>query len=93
MSSNVVFFCINKLFNEICQALRWEPFSSIVEFRTDSENSSPDAPAMFQRHCTCLDTVRCFLDLFTVLRYLPQITAVRQQMEGQDDSKQVNFGK
>ena len=48
---------------------------------------------MFQRHCTCLDAVRCFLDLFTVLRCLPQISAVRQQMEGQDDSEQVNFGK
>ena len=52
-----------------------------------------DTAAMFQRHCTSLDAVRCFLDLFSVLRYLPKITAVCQQMERQDNSKQVNIGK
>ena len=62
-------------------------------FRCDTEHWPPDAAPMFQRHGTCLDALRCFLDLFTVLRYLPQITAVCQQMEGQDDSEQVNVGK
>ena len=57
------------------------------------EHSPPDAAAMFQRHCTSLDAVRCFLDLFSVLRSLPQITAISQQMERQDNSEQVNTGK
>ena len=48
---------------------------------------------MFQRHCTSLDAVHCFLDLFSVLRSLPQITVVSQQMERQDGSEQVNTGK
>ena len=57
------------------------------------EHPPPDAAAMFQRHCTSLDSVRCFLDLFPVLRSLPKITAVRQQMERQDDSKCSHAGK
>ena len=57
------------------------------------EHPPPDTAAMFQRHCTSLDAVRCFLDLFSVLRSLPKITAVRQQMERQDNSEQVNTGK
>ena len=69
-------------------------FSLITsEFGFDLGHSPPDTAAMFQRHCPCLDAVRCFLDLFPVLRSLPKITAVCQQMERQDDPEQVNTGK
>ena len=57
------------------------------------EHPPPDTAAMFQRHCTSLDAVRCFLDLFSVLRSLPKITAVRQQMERQDCTKCSYAGK
>ena len=57
------------------------------------EHPPPDTAAMFQRHCASLDALRCFLDLFSVLHSLPKITAVRQQMERQDDTEQVNTGK
>ena len=67
--------------------------SNIVELRSDAEHPPPDTAAMFWRHCTSLDAMRCFLDLFSVLRSLPKITAERQQMERQDDSEHCNLGK
>ena len=63
-----------------------------LELGFDLGHSPPNTAAMFQRHCTSLDAVRCFLDLLSVLRSLPQITAVRQQMERQDNSEQNYFG-
>ena len=70
-----------------------KPLKTTSGLQSDAEHRPPDTAAMFQRHCTSLDSLRCFLDLFSVLRSLPQITAVRQQMERQDDSEQANTGK
>ena len=61
--------------------------SLFLGFRSDLKHTLPDTAAMLQRDCVSLGAVRCVLDLFPILRNLPEVTTTDKQMEGQDTSK------